>query len=518
MHPHLTPPSLCNLTLRALRRHPDRVAFQSPASRLTYRQALDLIGRFQAVLHQAGLRAGTRVALLTANRADTWCAGVAAQGLGLTTTWMHSMGSLAAHLFQIEDADVAAVVVDAQNYGARAAEIAAAQPQLRMFTLGPADAGTDLLALAERHGAADAVDWSNAADLSSLAYTGGTTGRQKGVAKTGGAAGLVPLQLLTDYEIPAEPRFLAVAPISHVTGTGVVPTLMRGGTVHLLERFDVEQIAHTVAQERINFTMMVPTMVYGLLDYPRLGGFDLSSLELLLYAGSPMSRSRLAEGIERLGPVFNQLYGQAECSPIAAMRKADHDLRRPELLGACGYPVSGCDVRIVNDKNEPVRAGEPGEICVRGPSVIREYWRQPALTEEALAGGWLHTGDIAVQDDTGRLYIVDRKKDMIVTGGFNVYPKEVEDALASHPAVGVSAVIGAPDPKWGETVRAYVVLRAGASVTEAELIAHIKALKGSVNTPKHIDFADALPQTALGKIDKKALRDLHWGGQTRNVS
>ncbi|MOA29805.1 Long-chain-fatty-acid--CoA ligase [compost metagenome] len=149
---------------------------------------------------------------------------------------------------------------------------------------------------------------------------------------------------------------------------------------------------------------------------------------------------------------------------------------------------------------------------------MREYWRQPALTEEALAGGWLHTGDIAVQDDTGRLYIVDRKKDMIVTGGFNVYPKEVEDARASHPAVGQSAVVGAPDAKWGETVRAYVVLRAGASASEAELIAHVKALKGSVNAPKHLDFTSALPQTALGKIDKKALRALHWGGQSRSVS
>ncbi|WP_454753654.1 AMP-binding protein [Cupriavidus necator] len=324
--------------------------------------------------------------------------------------------------------------------------------------------------------------------------------------------------MLSHFDMPLTPRFLAVAPISHVTGTNFVPTLLRGGTVHLMARFDPEEMAATIARERINATMMVPTMVSGLLDHPRLDAFDLSSLETLLYAGAPMSRQRLIEGIEHVGPVFCQLYGQSECSPITALRKVDHDLSQPALMDACGFPLAGCEVRLLDENNREVAPGQPGEICVRSPAAMRGYWRQPELTEQAFAGGWLHTGNISVADACGRLYIVDRKKDMIVSGGFNVYPREVEDALATHPAVSMGAVIGVPDPKWGEAVTAFVVLRAGKSATPEELIHHVKALKGSVNTPKRVEIVNALPLTALGKLDKKALRARHWSDQGRNVA
>jgi fatty-acyl-CoA synthase len=511
-------PSLFSLALAALRRYPERVAFQSDGGQLRYGEAVSLIGRFQAALHRHGIQPGTRVALLSANRADMWCAAMAAQGLGAATSWLHPMGSLDAHCFQIEDADVAAVIIDAANYGHRAGEIAARLPDTRILTLGSADAGIDMMALAQRAAENDPVDLSSACAMATLSYTGGTTGRPKGVAKSGGANGHVALQMMSHFDMPLAPRFLAVAPISHVTGTNVVPTLLRGGTVHLMARFDPEEMAQTIARERINAMMMVPTMVYGLLDHPRFDAFDLSSLQTLLYAGAPMSRQRLVEGIERIGPVFCQLYGQSECSPITALRKQDHDLSQPALLDACGFPLAGCEVRLLDEDHHEVPPGQHGEICVRSPAAMSGYWRQPALTEQAFAGGWLHTGDIARADDCGRLFIVDRKKDMIVSGGFNVYPREVEDALATDPAVSMGAVIGVPDPKWGEAVLAYVVLRAGKSATADELIRHVKGLKGSVNTPKRVEIVTALPLTALGKLDKKALRARHWSGQGRNVA
>lgn len=509
-------PSFFSLALAALRRYPDRIAFQWPDGQMTYRQTARLIGRLQASLHRLGIGPGTRVALLAANRADMWCAGMAVQGLGSVTSWLHPKGSLEAHCFQLEDAEVAAVIVDADHYGHRCGEFAARVPALRVLTLGKADGGADLLALSD--GAApEPVDLSIGKEVATLSYTGGTTGRQKGVAKSGAANAHATLQILADFDMPAMPRFLAVAPISHVTGTNLVPTLLRGGTVHLLATFDLDEIASVIARERINAMMMVPTMIYGLLDHPRLAAFDLSSLELLLYAGAPISRHRLQEGLERLGPVFCQLYGQSECSPIAALRKEDHDLSRPEQLEACGFPVAGCEVRLLDDDDREVPPGEPGEICVRSRSAMGGYWRQPELTAQAFAGGWLHTGDVARADETGRLYIVDRKKDMIVSGGFNVYPREVEDALATHPAVSMGAVIGVPDPKWGEAVTAYIVLRAGKSATKEELVSHVKALKGSVNAPKRVEIVDALPLTPLGKLDKKALRARHWQSQSRNV-
>jgi len=325
------------------------------------------------------------------------------------------------------------------------------------------------------------------------------------------------IDILADFEIPPAPRYLAVAPISHVTGTNVLPVLLRGGTIHLLPRFDPERILQTVAAERINFMLMVPTMIYGLLDHPALGRHDLGSLELLLYGASAMSPTRLLEGIERIGPVFSQLYGQTECYPIALMPRADHDPAHPERFSACGFPISGVEVRLLDDEGRQVPVGEPGEICVRGPVVMREYWRQPEQTAAALAGGWLHTGDIARADEVGRLYIVDRKKDMIVSGGFNVYPREVEDALASHPAVGMATVVGVPDDKWGETVLALVVRRAGASPSAGELIHHVRDRKGALLAPKRIEFVDSLPLTPLGKVDKKAIRAAYWAGRDRGV-
>lgn len=516
MTAHFTP-TVFSLTLRALKRYPDRLAFKWANSELSYAATTGLIGRLQFVLNRLGMKPGARIGLLTANRAETWCVGIAAQGLGMATTWLHPMGSLDAHSFQLEDADVSAVVIDVSHYGERGGEIASRLPDIPVFTIGRASYGVDLLDLAGAAGSCEPTDCSTPTGIATLNYTGGTTGRQKGVIKLNTMVAQMAISILADFELPANPRFLAVAPISHVTGTNVLPTLLRGGTIHLMEKFDIGQMVATVERERINFLMMVPTMIYGLLDHPQLDQFDLSSLELLLYAGSPMSRIRLQEGIERLGPIFAQLYGQAECFPITVMPKKDHDVSSPELLDACGFPVSGCEVRLLDDENREVTTGERGEICVRGPTVMDGYWRQPDLSKEALSGGWLHTGDIAFADEVGRFYIVDRKKDMIVTGGFNVYPREVEDALASHPAVSNCAVIGTPDAKWGEAVMAVVVLRQGLSATAADLIDHVKAAKGSVHAPKRVEIVDALPLTAIGKVDKKTMRASYWSGQTRNV-
>jgi fatty-acyl-CoA synthase len=215
--------------------------------------------------------------------------------------------------------------------------------------------------------------------------------------------------------------------------------------------------------------------------------------------------------------VFSQLYGQTEGYPISLLRKADHDPGRPERFASCGHPVSNLEVKLLDDSLGEVAPGEAGEICVRGPQVMESYWNRPAETEETLKGGWLHTGDVARADEEGYLYIVDRKKDMIITGGFNVYPREVEDALTAHPGVAMAAVIGVPDPKWGEAVTALVVRRAAATVAGEELIRLVKEKKGSTQAPKRVEFVDALPLTAVGKVDKKALRARYWAGQARQV-
>lgn len=499
-------PTFCALTLRALARYPQKIAFQSPSGRVTYSGVADMMGRMQAVLTAHGVRRGSMVALLSANRWETWCASVAAQALGAGVTSLHPLASIESHSFQLKDSRAMVLIADANAFHDRAGELAALHDNVTVLTLGSASYGKDLFALAEQVGAVSAVDVSVPHELGTLNYTGGTTGRPKGVVRSNLATAQTALSIMADFELPAQPRYLASAPISHVSGTNVLPTLLKGGTVHLLSKFDPELLLRTIEREKINYSLLVPTMIYTLLDQPNLSQFDLSSLELLLYGASPMSPSRLAEGLERIGPVFSQLYGQSECYPIAVLPKSDHDVSRPDLLSACGFPTSACAVSLLDDAGNAVPMGEPGEICVRAAHAMTEYWRQPELTREVQAGGWLHTGDVARSDEEGRLYIVDRKKDMIISGGFNVYPREVEDVLTAHPAVSNAAVVGVADPKWGEAVQAVIVLKAGVAVASEELIQLVKDRKGPLHAPKSVRFVQSLPLTSLGKVDKKALR------------
>ncbi|MBR1159735.1 AMP-binding protein [Bradyrhizobium elkanii] len=511
-------PAVCEQTLRALARYPSRTAFAWPGGSLSYQGATDLIGRMQSVFMRLGFAPGTRVALLTANRADSWCAGVAAQLSRLAITWLHPLGSLDDQLFQIEDSEAQMLIVDGITFRDRGGELAAkAQGLKTVFTLGPADYGTDLLQVAEGAGSASAKSFAREDDISTLNYTGGTTGKSKGALRYHREYGGFAAAVLADFEIPETPRYLTVAPISHVAGTKVLPTLMRGGTVHMLKGFDPEAVFTTIAREKINFTLFVPTMIYVMLDHPALDKTDLSSLELLLYGASAMSPSRLVEGIERIGPVFSQLYGQTECYPVSVLRKADHAPKTPDLFLSCGFPIAACQVKILDQDDQEVATGEPGEICVRATHVMAEYWKRPDITAETLKSGWLHTGDIARMDERGYMFILDRKKDMIVSGGFNIFPREVEDVLSQHADVAMVAVVGVPDDKWGEAVTAVVVAREGTTPDADELIGLVKAKKGSAHAPKQIQFVKELPMTGVGKVDKKVLKARFWTGRDRMV-
>jgi fatty-acyl-CoA synthase len=511
-------PPVCAQTLRALARYPSRTAFSWPGGSLSYQGATDLIGRIQGVFMRLGLERGARVAFLTANRADSWCAGVAAQLSRLAITWLHPLGSLDDQLFQLEDSDAQMLVVDAASFRERGGALAAKASGVKtVFTLGPADYGADLLAAIESSGHATARSFAEPDDIATLNYTGGTTGKSKGALRTHREYGGFANAILADFEIPDGARYLTVAPISHVAGTKVLPTLMRGGTVHMLKGFDPEAVFTTIARERINFTLFVPTMIYVLLDHPALNTTDLSSLELVLYGASAMSPSRLVEGIERIGPVFSQLYGQTECYPVSVLRKNDHDPKTPELFLSCGFPIAACEVKILDDDDREVATGKAGEICVRAPHVMAEYWKRPETTAETLKNGWLHTGDIARADERGYMFILDRKKDMIVSGGFNIFPREIEDVLSQHPDVAMCAVVGVPDDKWGEAVTAVVVAREGTSPNADALIDLVKSRKGSAHAPKQIQFVKELPMTGVGKVDKKVLRATFWAGRDRMV-
>jgi fatty-acyl-CoA synthase len=325
--------------------------------------------------------------------------------------------------------------------------------------------------------------------------------------------------VLSGWDLPREKRYLASAPISHAAGMLVTPVLLSGGTIVLQRSFDPARWLAAVASERITLSLLVPTIIYAVLDHADLERTDLGSLETIMYGASAISPTRLAEGIRRIGPVFCQLYGQTECTGVGtALWRAQHHVDDLHRLTSCGMPIPGVRVAVLNDEGQPVADGTPGEICLQGASMMQGYWKQPELTAAALQGGWLRTGDMAVRDPDGFFYIVDRKKEMIVSGGFNVFPREIEDVLAAHPAVSVVAVIGVPDEKWGEAVKALVVAKPGVPVDAGELIALVRDRKGPVYAPKSLELVDTLPITPVGKLDKKLLRERYWAGRARRVN
>jgi fatty-acyl-CoA synthase len=314
-------------------------------------------------------------------------------------------------------------------------------------------------------------------------------------------------------------------PLSHAGAAFFVPVVIKGGTLFVSSRFDPAEVLATIEEKKIDSLMLVPTMLYALMDHPDSHTRDLSSLETVYYGASAINPVRLKEAIERFGPIFAQYYGQSEAPMVISyFPKGDHvdaDGRPIEKrLSSCGRPSALVRTALLGEDGKPVAQGEPGEICVAGPLLSGGYWQLPEQTAETFRDGWMHTGDVAREDEDGFWYIVDRTKDMIVTGGFNVFPREVEDVVAEHPAVAQVGVIGTPHEKFGEAVTAIVVLREGHELTDAvvaEIQDMVKERKGSVQAPKQVVAVDALPLTALGKPDKKALRAQYWAGQERSV-
>jgi fatty-acyl-CoA synthase len=500
----------------ALSRNLDRPAVCDGAVELSYRALRDATARTMAALHALGLRRGDGIAFLSSNRVEVAAVSIAAAMMGLRSTSLHPAGSEEDHRFVVADAEVRALVVDDRVYAGRGMAVAAACGVM-LLTLGPAGEGIDIVAAAAAAAPAPFRSHCQPGDIAAIGYTGGTTGRPKGAVHPQRSLVACMLASLAEWQWPEEIRYLAATPISHVAGQLILPTLLRGGSVHLLPSFDPDAYLATIARARITTAFAVPTMLYRLLETPALAHTDVRSLATFIYGAAPMSPARMGEALERFGPVFMQLYAQTEApNTICALRKEDHDPARPDRLGSCGQPLGSVTVRLLDGELNEVAAGEPGEICVRGPIVMDGYWQRPEETAAALRGDWLHTGDIARADADGFITIVDRAKDMIITGGFNVYPREVEDALDAHPSVARSAVIGVPDADWGERVVAFVIGRA--PVHADQLIDHVRTRKGAVCAPKEVRLVETLPLTAVGKVDKKALRGPEWAQMERMVS
>ena len=478
---------------------------------LTVGEVRDATSQYVQALASLGVARGTRVAVLSSNRPEVLHVAHAAQILATIYVPMHPLSGLADHLHVATDAEIQVLVFEPDRFGERAEALAAQVPGLRLVAFGASPVAEDLCALAETMTPAPLVAPKvGPSDVMRYGYSGGTTGKPKSLPSVQRTAINTLQIMMSEWEWPRPPRVLSCAPLSHAGSAMVLPTLLMGGTILVLPSFNPLEVMEKIQTHQINCMLVVPTMIYAILDHPRFDEFDLSSLETVFYGASAISPVRLREAIQRIGPVFAQFYGQAEVpQTICVLRKADHDVTDLRRLASCGRPTPWLRVALLDSDCRPVPDGEPGEICVRGPLIFDGYRNNPELNAETWRGGWHHTGDVAVKDPDGFFRIVDRTKDMIVTGGFNVYPREIEDILGEHAAVAQVAVIGVPHEKWGEAVKAVVVLRAGQVADPAELMAMVAERKGAFQAPKTVDFVEAIPQTPLGKPDKKALRAVY---------
>lgn len=512
-----------HLVLESLRRHADKPCIRIGDSVASYREIADTAGRMVSVLRSKGLRQFSRVAVLSKNRPEVVTNVIACLANGCVITPLHPMGSLEDHRYIVEDAGIDCLVFDAGAFADRAAELKTSFPQLKLLGFGESDVAPNYLDLASsappvQLSAPDAaVD-----DVCTIVYTGGTTGRPKGVVMPHRVWAAMTWIQMTEWEWPDEIRIAVATPLSHAAMSLIAPVLMSGGCFYVMEAFSADAFFDLVAEHRITTSILVPVMIYALQASPRYKTADMSSMETIFYGASPMSPAKLADAIQQWGPIFFQFYGQTEAPMVLThLKRRDHITADSGVLASCGKPVPWMHLKLLDEANQPVPEGEAGEICVRGPLVMLGYHKLSEETEQALSGGWLHTGDIGRFDAEGFLYIVDRTKDMIITGGFNVFPREVEDVLSSHAAVSMAMVVGSPSEKWGEEVTAVIVLHDDFQPTDdlrQELIALVKERKGSQQAPKRIDFVDQLPLTPVGKPDKKAVRSRYWEGASRSVS
>jgi len=355
--------------------------------------------------------------------------------------------------------------------------------------------------------------------------TGGTTGRSKGVSLTNRNINTFVATCLYcfSYLHDQTPVSLAAAPLTHATGLMSLHVMARGGRVIIISKPDPGDMLDVIERERVTEFFLPPTVIYRMLDFPGVAARDFSSLRYFVYAAAPISVEKLRQAIKVFGPCMAQMFGQAEAPGVCTYLspkdhfEADGAIGSDDRLGSCGYPTPLVEIKILDDDNREVAHGERGEICVRGDLVMKGYYKKPDITAQTIIEGWLHTGDIGFKDGDGRIHICDRKKDMIISGGFNIYPQEIEQVIWSHPAVQDCAVIGVPDAEWGEAVKVVVELNAGMTTTEAELLALCKKELGSLRTPKSVDFLDVLPRSPNGKVLKREIRQSYWEGQARQI-
>ena len=501
------------LVRRGARRFGDRTAVVVGEREFSFGEVDDRANRLANSLLALGLDRGARVGLLVDNGEWSVPLDFACLKSGLVRVPLNARLAPAEQVRMLEETGVRLLVYSA-GLAERALALADLLPGVRLAGLGDRQRGgdVDLAAEAERAGAAEPRVPVAPGDVILVLYTSGTTGTLKAVQHTQSSFAAITTNILANLVSPGRgDAMLHAASLIHASGTFVLPYWIRGARAIVLPGFDPESYVDAIARNRVTAVNLVPTMLGMLLAHDAAGAADFSSLDTIVYGASPMPRPLIEQGIERLGNRFVQYYGQTE-APLCqtVLGKAEH-VEGGDLLGSCGHPAVDAELLVADEEGEPVPAGDIGEILVRAPFTMAGYYNAPELNARTMAPhGWVRTRDLARVDERGYFHLVDRAGDMIVTGGYNVYPREVEDALSAHPAVAECAVVAGPDQTWVEAVIAFVTFVPGATASVTELRDTVRDRLAGYKVPKQVHVVDTIPKSPVGKILRRSLRDPLW--------
>ena len=501
------------------RHDPDRAALRTLGRTVSFGEFDRIANRVANYLSARVEQPQTLVGFLGRNSLDFYFAlfGAAKTRSGLVIyNWRLSPLELSA---QIDDSGARVAIVDRDCAALWSAACALLREPPETIWI---DDQTSLESMASEHPSQPPAEYVELEDIAFQLYTSGTTGKPKGVMLTHGATNHMRLceHLEPAFSWRAGDSFVNGLPNFHLLHIGIMlQCLYSGVTIDIVRQFDPAAMLDAITRMKPTLLTLTPTMLQMLLDHPAAAVTDFSSIRLTLYAGSPISLGLIKRAITVMPGQFMQFYGSTEAGGATMLlRPSEHDLENEQKLQSCGRPLPLIDLRIVDAHGDDVPEGERGELLIRQPSITKGYWRQPDLTADVIRHGWYRSGDIARRDADGLYYIVDRAKDMIVSGGENIYSAEVENALSTHPAVASVAVIGVPDARWGECVKALVSAKPGQAIVEADLIAYCRNRLAAYKVPKSIDEMDEFPLVPSGKVSKKDLRAPFWKDHQRNVA
>jgi acyl-CoA synthetase (AMP-forming)/AMP-acid ligase II len=514
------------LFTKSARTFPERLAIAYGDYELTYQQANTRINRLANALRNLGIQKDSHVAILLHNCPEFIETLFACFKAGIGTVPINFRLHPKECAFIIDNSEAVAVVLG-EDFRDSLYALKKEMPKVKHYICitEPLEGMISYEKLLQVRSTGFTDERVERDDLAWLFYTSGTTGRPKAAMLTHHTLMMMTMNFFADMSpLGPEDVVLHAAPLSHGSGLYGIPNVAKGAANVILQSksFEPKIVLETIQRRKVTNMFLAPAMIKRLVTSPEVDQYDLSSIKCINYGGAPIYEEDLKEAVRKMGQVFVQLFGQAE-SPmtISYLRKEEHLLEGTEeqmrRLTSAGIPRTDLEVKIFDFNDKELPPGEMGEIVVRGEVVMKGYWRNPEATAETLRGGWLHTGDLGIMDEKGYVYILDRAKDMIISGGENIYSREIEDVILKHPAVYEVAVIGVPDEKWGESVKAIVALRPGHKATGEELINFCKEHLASYKKPKSVDFIDAIPKNPYGKVLKRELREKYWAGEARRV-